>query len=147
MVRRDMLAPLLALAIALAPVASWAAEATVPVRIRIIKGSREGPASMDPRLRDLQAQLGRLAYQRWEEVGEHTRAFAFRKPVDIPLPDGSALTLTLEDARRDTVTFQVEVRARRTRSRLTISKDQRIVHQVTDEKDGAAYFASVRPWP
>jgi hypothetical protein len=136
-----------ALAVWLVPLAGQAADATVPVRVRIIKGSREGPPSMDPRLKDLQAQLGRLAYQRWEEVGEHSRVVAFKKPVDFPLPDGSVLTLTLEDARKDTVTFQVAVPARRTRSRLTISKDQRIVHQVTDEKDGAAYFASVRPWP
>jgi hypothetical protein len=138
---------LLLLALTLAPSAARAAEPTVPVRVRIIRGSREGPPSMDPRLKDLQAQLGRLAYQRWEEVGEHSRVVAFKKPVDFPLPDGSVLTLTLEDARKDTVTFQVAVPARRTRSRLTISKDQRIVHQVTDEKDGAAYFASVRPWP
>jgi hypothetical protein len=136
-----------ALAVWLVPLAGQAADATVPVRVRIIKGSREGPPSMDPRLKDLQAQLGRLAYQRWEEEGEHSRVVAFKKPVDFPLPDGSVLTLTLEDARKDTVTFQVAVPARRTRSRLTISKDQRIVHQVTDEKDGAAYFASVRPWP
>jgi hypothetical protein len=136
-----------ALAVWLVPLAGQAADATVPVRVRIIKGMREGPPSMDPRLKDLQAQLGRLAYQRWEEEGEHSRVVAFKKPVDFPLPDGSVLTLTLEDARKDTVTFQVAVPARRTRSRLTISKDQRIVHQVTDEKDGAAYFASVRPWP
>lgn len=136
-----------ALAVWLMPLAGQAAESTVPVRVRIIKGSRQGPPSMDPKLRDLEAQLGRLAYQRWEEVGEHSRSVAFKKPVDFPLPDGSVLTLTLEDARKDTVTFQVGVPARRTRSRLTISKDQRIVHQVTDEKDGAAYFASVRPWP
>ena len=35
----------------------------------------------------------------------------------------------------------------KTHSRLTISKDQRIVHQVVDEKSGEAYFATVRPWP
>jgi hypothetical protein len=39
------------------------------------------------------------------------------------------------------------VPARKTSSKLTISKDQRIVHQVTDEKGGEAYFASIRPWP
>ena len=44
------------------------------------------------------------------------------------------------------MTFQIRVGAR-AHSKLTISKDQRIVHQVTDEKDGAAYFATVRPWP
>jgi hypothetical protein len=30
---------------------------------------------------------------------------------------------------------------------MTISKDERLVHQVTGEKDGVAYFVSVRPWP
>jgi hypothetical protein len=129
------------------PLAAPAAEATIPVRVRIIKGSRQGPASVDPSLQDLQGQLGKLAYQRWEEVGHESRDVAFKKPVDFPLPDGHVLTLTLEDARRDTVTFQVKVPGRRTQSRLTISKNQRIVHQVTDEKDGAAFFASVRPWP
>jgi hypothetical protein len=145
--RRDVVLAAAALALAAAPLAGRSAEATVPVRVRIIKGSRQGPPSLDPRLRDLQGQLGRLAYQRWEQVGEHSRDVAFKKAVDIPLPDGSALALTLEDARKDTVTFQVKVPARKTRSRLTISKDQRIVHQVTDERDGAAYFVSVRPWP
>jgi hypothetical protein len=57
------------------------------------------------------------------------------------------LELTLVDAHKDTVTFQVRVPARLTNSRLTISKDQRIVHQVTDEKAGEAYFATIRPWP
>ncbi len=129
------------------PLPGRAADSTVPVRVRIIKGSRQGPASVDPRLHDLQGQLGRLAYQRWEQVGEYSRRVAFRKPEDFPLPDGHVLTLTLEDARKDTVTFQVRLPDRKTRSRLTISKDQRIVHQVTDEKDGAAFFATVRPWP
>ena len=124
-----------------------AAQGTIPVRVRIIKGSRQGPPAMDPRLQDLAGQLGRLAYQRWEEVGQQSQNFAFKKPVDFPLPNGAVLQLTLLDSRRDTVTFEVKVAAGRTSSRLTISKDQRIVHQVTDEKNGEAYFATVRPWP
>jgi len=123
------------------------ADEVVPVRVRIIKGSRQGPAQLDPKLSDLSGQLGQIAYPRWEEVGQHLRSVRFKKAEEFPLPDGSVLTLTLEDARKETVTFQVKVAARKTSSKLTISKDQRIVHQVTDEKNGEAYFASIRPWP
>jgi hypothetical protein len=121
--------------------------ATIPVRVRIIKGSRQGPPSVDPRLSDLRGQLGRLAYQRWEQVGEQRSEMEFDKPVSVALPGGAQLELTLVDARKDPVTFRVRVPAQRTHSRLTISKDQRIVHQVMDEKGGEAYFATVRPWP
>jgi len=124
-----------------------AADPTIPVRVRILKGSRQGPAAVDPRLADLGAQLGKTAYLRWDQVSEQRHDFAFKKPVDVPLPGGGVLQLTLEDARKETVTFQVKVPASHTSSRLTISKDQRIVHQVTDEKGGEAYFATVRPWP
>lgn len=139
---------LLTLTLALGLVGTaFAADGTIPVRVRIIKGSRQGPPAMDPRLQDLAGQLGKLSYQRWEEVGQQVRDVAFKKPVDFPLPNGTVLQLTLEEARKDTVTFQMKVPASRTHSRLTISKDQRIVHQVTDEKGGEAYFATVRPWP
>ena len=37
--------------------------------------------------------------------------------------------------------------AHKATSRLTISKDKRLVHQVTPEKAGEAYFVTVRPWP
>jgi len=124
-----------------------AADPGVPVRVRIIKGSRQGPAAIDVSLKDLASQLGRLAYQRWEELGQQQRDMQFKKAEDFPLPDGTVLTLVLEEARKDTVTFQVRVAARKTSSRLTIAKDQRIVHQVADEKDGVAFFASIRPWP
>jgi hypothetical protein len=129
------------------PSPAGAAQGTIPVRIRIIKGSRQAPAAVDPRLADLTAQLGRLAYQRWDQVGEHRADMAFGKPVSLPLPDGGKLELTLVDSRKDTVTFEVKVPSSKTFSRLTISKDQRIVHQVANEKNGEAYFATVRPWP
>jgi hypothetical protein len=131
---------------ALAPAPAQGAQ-TIPVRLRIIKGSRQGPAAVDPKLADLQGQLGKLAYQRWDQVGEQESAMEFDKPLTMPLPDGTKLELVLVDARKETVTFEVKVPARKTHSRLTISKDQRIVHQVTGEKDGAAFFATVRPWP
>jgi hypothetical protein len=125
---------------------TFASAATIPVRVRILKGSRQGPPAVDPKLSDLQSQLGRLAYVRWDQVGERRADMDFGKPASFPLPDGASLELTLVDARKDTVTFEVKV-AGRAHSRLTIAKDQRIVHQVADEKNGEAYFASVRPWP
>jgi hypothetical protein len=128
-----------------APVPALAAG--IPVSVRIIKGSRQGPPRVDPRLSDLHGQLGQLAYQRWEQVGERRTNMEPQRPISLTLPDGAQLELTLVDARKDTVTFEVRVQARRMRSRLTISRDQRIVHQVTDEKGGEAYFVTVRPWP
>ncbi len=145
--RRALLLAIPGLLALLASAPLPALAASIPVRVRIIKGSRQGPPGLDPRLSDLRGQLGRLAYQKWEQVGEHRSEMELNKPISMPLPDGAQLVLTLVDARKDTVTFQVRVPARRTNSRLTISKDQRIVHQVTDEKSGEAYFATVRPWP
>lgn len=132
--------------LALAPLVSHAA-GTIPVRVRVIKGTRQGPPAIDPKLSDLTAQLGRLAYQRWDQVGEYDRQMEFGKAVSFPLPDGATLELTLADARKETVTFDVRVPAHKTHSRLTIAKNQRIVQQVADEKDGTAFFATVRPWP
>jgi anti-sigma-K factor RskA len=141
---RTLLRVLLA-ATFLAATPSLALADGVPVRVRIIKGSRQGPPSVDPKLADLQAQLSPLAYQRWEQVGERRAEMDFNKPLSIALPDGSTLELVLIDARKDTVTFEVRLPARK--SRLTIAKDQRIVQQVASETNGAAFFATVRPWP
>jgi len=123
------------------------AAAAVPVRVRILKGSRQGPAAVDPKLADLHGQLSRLAYQRWDEVGEQQFQMDWNKAVSMSIPDGSTLELTLLSGQKDTVTFQVRVPQKKTNSRLTISKEQRIVHQLTDEKGGEAYFATIRPWP
>ncbi|MBI5068798.1 MAG: hypothetical protein HZB56_11215 [Deltaproteobacteria bacterium] len=136
----------LLLALCLAP-AALAAEPTIPVRVRILKGSRQGPPALDPRLADLAGQLGKTAYQRWEQVAEETRAMAFKRQADLALPGGETLQLVLEAAHEETVTIQVKVPARKTQSRITISKTQRIVHQVTDERGGEALFVSIRPWP
>jgi hypothetical protein len=136
---------LIAVLAAAAPAVAHAA--SIPVRVRIIKGSRQGPAAVDPRLVDLQHQLGRLAYVRWDQVGEQQTSLDFGKPISVALPDGTALELTLVESHKDTVTFDVKVPARHTHSKLTISKDQRIVHQVAEEKNGEAIFASIRPWP
>jgi hypothetical protein len=144
--RRAVLAALVGMALAFAPRAEAAPAGNVPVRIRVLKGSRQGPPQVDPRLQDLSTQLGKLAYQRWEQAAEQQLTLEFGKKVAVSIPDGASLALTLLESSKDTVTFRIEV-AGRAQSRLTISKDQRIVHQVTDEKDGAAYFATIRPWP
>ena len=144
--RRWLVAGFIGLALALAaPLVAHAA--AVPVRVRIIKGARAGPLFVDPRLADLGPQLTHLVYQHWEQVAERDVQMDFNKPVSFPLPDGASLELTLLDARKDTVSFEVRVPQHRTRSRLTISKDKRIVHQVSEEKDNEAYFATIRPWP
>jgi hypothetical protein len=126
--------------------ASASAAGGIPVRVRIFKGSREGPPAIDPRLEDLRGQLSRLAYQRWEQAAEQQATMELGKKVAVPIPGGTRVDLTITESSKDTVTFRVEVPGR-AQSRLTISKDQRIMHQVVDEKDGAAYFATIRPWP
>jgi hypothetical protein len=45
------------------------------------------------------------------------------------------------------VTIEVALAARNTQSRLTIEKGQRIVHQVSAEKGGSAFFLTVTAWP
>ena len=119
----------------------------IPVRVRVLRGSRQGPPGLDPRLQDLQAQLGYTAYVRWEQVGEHRAEMDFNKPLEVPLPSGDRMQISILESRKDTVTFEVRVPAQKTQSRLTISKDKRIVHQVTPEKGGEAYFVTIRPWP
>ncbi len=144
--RRGFVAGFTGLALAVAaPLVARAA--SIPVRVRIIQGARQGPLYVDPRLADLGPQLTHLVYLHWEQVSERDVAMDFNKPVSFALPDGATLELTLLEAHKDTVTFQVRVPQQKTRSRLTISKDKRIVHQVSEEKDNQAYFATIRPWP
>jgi hypothetical protein len=121
--------------------------APVPVRVRIIKGSRKGPASIDPKLAPLKQQLSKLAYQRWEQVSERSYEMAIKKTEFTDLPDGQHLALTVEEAGGRTVTIEVALAQRNTQSRLTIEKGQRILHQVTGEKGGEAYFVTVHAWP
>lgn len=123
------------------------AAADVPVRVRVIKGSRQGPALVDGKLDDLKKQLGKLAYQRWEQVNEARLTMADRKTQFVDLPGGEHVALTLQEVRGDTVTFEVALAQRNTMSRLTIEKGKRIVHQVTSEKGGVAYFVTVHAWP
>ncbi len=123
------------------------AEPPVPVRVRILKGSRAKPPKFDPKLEDLKKQLSRLAYSQWEQVKEQQISMATGKTEFVELPGGEQVGLTLLEVRGDTVTFEVAMATRNTQSRLTIEKDQRIVHQVSREKSGIAYFLSARAWP
>ena len=144
MIRRSV-AALLAVA-ALAAVPAFA-EAQVPVRIRVIKGSRQGPASVDPRLKNQTRQLSALAYVSWQLVEEKDLTLEAGKPQFLTLPGGDDVGVTLQERRGNTVTIEVALAARNTQSRLTVEKGQRIIHQVTAEKGGTAYFVTVMAWP
>ncbi len=122
-------------------------DAGIPTRIRILKGSRMGPPAVAPGLHDLEHQLSHTAYVHWDEVGASHVAMEFKRPVTLLLPDGEQVVVTLLESRRDTATYEVLVPSSRTHSRLTIPKDKRIVHQVTPERGGEAFFVTIRPWP
>jgi hypothetical protein len=117
------------------------------VRVRVIKGSRQGPAQVDPKLDDLKKQLGKLAYVKWEQVKEQQLTMTDKKVQFVDLPGGDHVALTLQEVRGQTVTFEVALAQRNTMSRLTIEKNQRIVHQVSGEKGGVAYFVTLHAWP
>lgn len=138
---------LAAILLALALVPTPAAAEEVPVRVRVLKGARQGPAKVDARLNDLKKQLGKLSYQRWDQVSDQRLTMADKKTQYVDLPTGDHVGLTLQDVRGETVTFEVALAQRNTMSRLTIDKVQRIVHQVSGEKDGVAYFVTVHAWP
>jgi hypothetical protein len=123
------------------------AAADVPLRVRIIKGSRQAPARLDPKLADLQKQLGKLAYLQWEQVDEQRLAMVEKKTQFVALPDGTHVALTVQEVNDGTVTVEVALAQRNTVSRITIDREKRIVHQVTGEKGGAAFFVTVRAWP
>ncbi len=144
MVRRSFVALLAVAALAVAVPA--AAEAQVPVRIRVIKGSRQGPAHMDPRLSAQARQLSALAYVNWQLVEEKSLDLVPGKPQFVDA-GGESVAVTLQERRGNTVTIEVAVAARNTQSRLTVEKGQRIVHQVTPEKNGSALFVTVFAWP
>ena len=65
----------------------------------------------------------------------------------VELPGGDQVGVTLQERRGDTVTIEVALASRNTQSRLTVEKGQRIVHQVTQEKGGSAFFLTVTAWP
>jgi hypothetical protein len=137
----------LALAAAVLAASPAPASAQVPVRLRVLKGSRQGPASVDPRLGDLKRQLSALAYVRWEQMNEKRVELNRGKPEWVTLPGGDEVGVTLQERHGETVTIEVALAARNTQSRLTIEKGQRIVHQVSAETGGTAYFLTVTAWP
>jgi hypothetical protein len=144
---RTPIALALAFAAALLAASPATASAQVPVRVRVIQGSRQGPARVDPRLEDLKRQLSPLAYVRWEQVSEKRLELAQGKVEFVSIPGGDDVAVTLQERRGDTVTIEVALAARNTQSRLTIEKGQRIVHQVSAEKSGSATFVTVTAWP
>lgn len=121
--------------------------ADVPVHVRVIKGSRKGPAKVDPRLENLRRQLSPLAYVRWEQTEEQVVTLAKGKTEFVTLPDGDHVGLTLQEQRGQTVTLEVALASRNVQSRLTVEKGQRIVHQVSGERGGSAFFLTVLAWP
>jgi hypothetical protein len=83
----------------------------------------------------------------WQQTDEKRLTLVKGKTEFVQLPDGDMAGITAQDERGDTVTIEVALASRNTQSRLTIEKGQRIVHQVTGEKDGAAFFLTVAAWP
>jgi hypothetical protein len=119
----------------------------VLVRVRLIKGSRQGPASLPPSMAPLKQQLSKLAYQRWEQLSERDFMMTLKKTEFVPLPNGEHVALTVQETNGRNVTIEVALAQRNTQSRLTIEKGQRIVHQVSGEKGGVAYFVTVHAAP
>lgn len=140
-----------ALALALAAAAVLAVpftnRADVPVHVRVIKGSRKGPAQLPAELEPMKRQLSPLAYVRWEQQHEEEMTLKKGKTELVKLPDGDQIGLTVQEESATTVTFEVLLVSKKTQSRLTMEKGQRLVHQVTGEKDGSAFFITVVAWP
>src|SRR5689334_16760097 len=99
MTRRSVAAVVAAAVLCAVPAA---AAAQVPVRIRVIKGSRQGPPSIDKRLEDQKRQLSALAYVRWEQVDEKTLELAQGKTQFVSIPGGDDVAVTLQERRGDT---------------------------------------------
>lgn len=146
MTRRSFALALFAAAAVLAALPA-AASADVPVLVRVIKGSRQGPPRLDPRLEDLKRQLSPLAYVRWEQVQEKRFDLVAGKPAFVDLAGGEVAGVTLQERRGDTITIEVALVSRNTQTRLTVEKGQRILHQLTAEKDGESLFLTVMAWP
>jgi len=137
----------LAFGLAVLAAAPAAARGDVPVHIRIIKGSKKGPAKMDASLEPLKRQLSSLAYVRWESASDEERTMVRGKLESVKLPDGDEVTIVVQEEAPEKVTFEVTVISRKTQSRLTVEKGQRIVHQVSGEKNGSAFFLTLYATP
>jgi hypothetical protein len=123
---------------------AWAADAPVPVRIRVLQGFRQGAPGVPPGLEDLRGQLSATAYVRWEQAGEMQASMVPRKPVPVSLPGGGSVSVTLVEARQGAATFEVSAPGSRTQSRVTVPPGKRIVQQVTAEQGGSAWFVTIK---
>lgn len=121
-----------------------AADATVPVRIRVLQGFRQGPPGLPPGLEDLRAQLSSTAYVRWEQAGEVQAAMAPGKTQPVSLPAGGTVSVKLVEARQGAATFEVSAPGSRTQSRVTVPPGKRIVQQVSAEQGGSAWFVTIK---
>jgi hypothetical protein len=131
-------------AVLLASQPARAADAPVPVRIRVIEGSRQGPPGVPPGLEDLRAQLSATAYVRWEQAGEVQATMQPRQTVPVSLPGGGSVSVTLVEYRSGAATFEVSAPGSRTQSRVTVPPGKRIVQQVAAERGGRAWFVTIK---
>ncbi len=123
---------------------AWAADAPVPVRIRVLQGFRQGAPGVPPGLEDLRGQLSATAYVRWEQAGEMQASMVPKKPVSVSLPGGGSVSVTLVEARQGAATFEVSAPGSRTQSRVTVPPGKRIVQQVSAEQGGSAWFVTIK---
>ena len=117
------------------------------MKTRVLVGSMKGPARFDPKLEDLRRQLSQLAYVRWEQSSDEKRTMAKGNVETFRIPGGDEVTLKLIDEQPDKVTFEVTVLARKAQNKVTVERGQRLVHQVSSEKDGSAFFLTAIVWP
>jgi hypothetical protein len=121
-----------------------AADAPVPVRIRVLQGFRQGAPGVPPGLEDLRGQLSATAYVRWEQAGEIQASMSPKRPVPVSLPGGGSVSVTLIEARQGAATFEVSAPGSRTQSRVTVAPGKRIVQQVSAEQGGSAWFVTIK---
>jgi hypothetical protein len=121
-----------------------AADAPVPVRIRVLQGFRQGAPGVPPGLEDLRAQLSSTAYVRWEQAGELQASMLPGKTQAVSLPAGGSVSVKLVEARQGAATFEVSAPGSRTQSRVTVPPGKRIVQQVTAEQGGSAWFVTIK---
>lgn len=133
-----------AAALLLACLPAAAADAPVPVRIRVLQGFRQGAPGVPPGLEDLRAQLSATAYVRWEQSGEVQASMLPRRPVAVSLPGGESVSVTLLESRGGASTFEVSAPGTRTQSRVTVPAGKRIVQQVSPERGGSATFVTIK---
>jgi hypothetical protein len=121
-----------------------AADAPLPVRIRMLQGFRQGPPGLPPGLEDLRAQLSSTAYVRWEQAGEVQASMLPGRSQPVSIPGGATVSVKLIDSRSGAATFEVSAPGSRTQSRVTVPPGKRIVQQVSAEQSGSAWFVTIK---